>query len=403
VSGTPRVVIGATLLVATGIGLSTGGVFSADPDRVPTARATGTPTKCDRSATTETFAAQVAAAAPGQAICLATGDYGTFAGTDKAITLRAADGAKPRMTVEFDTGDAGFTLDGIGGLGGSILGAARRITIRDSTFTAPLSLDSTGLRGILLDGNSHDWKARFDGGANAKLYIGTKGTLAKPAVTVRNSTIRNGDLDGIHVAGASGLVIENNEIAELCDIGTNHTDAIQFGRASPRATQVRISHNYVHASRSCTTQGIDGFDAGTGSVIIEDNVVDVRRPWNIELYADSDSIVRHNTVRWHSDRECSLRGPCGQIDINRKREDPAGTGTQVIDNIVTAVGFSGGSTGVAHHNMCRARCRGTGSLSRRTPIFAGGANPTTWAGHCLAARSPGKGAASDGLDIGIRC
>ena len=115
-------------------------------------------------------------------------------------------------------------------------------------------------------------------------------------------------------------------------------------------TNVRIAGNYVYAP--CATQGITSYDAGTSGVIIEDNVVDIRRPWGIELYADRNSIVRHNTVRFHLDADCHFSGLlCGQIDINRKSEDPAGTGTQVYDNIATSVSFSAGSTGTAHHNV----------------------------------------------------
>ena len=71
-------------------------------------------------------------------------------------------------------------------------------------------------------------------------------------------------------------------------------------------------------------------------MIIEDNVVDIRRPWGIELYADRNSIVRHNTVRHYPDSACDFTGiECGQIDINRKTVNPAGTGTQVYDNLTT--------------------------------------------------------------------
>ena len=46
-------------------------------------------------------------------VCLATGSYGTFAGVNKAITIKAASGATPTMGLDFTTGDAGFTLDGL--------------------------------------------------------------------------------------------------------------------------------------------------------------------------------------------------------------------------------------------------------------------------------------------------
>ena len=98
-------------------------------------------------------------------------------------------------------------------------------------------------------------------------------------------------------------------------------------------TQTRIAGNYVHApGTSCETQGITSYDHGTNGVIIENNVVDVPRPWGIELYSDVNSIVRHNTVVYHPSSQCYFNTPCGRIDINRKSADPAGTGTQVYDN-----------------------------------------------------------------------
>jgi hypothetical protein len=36
-------------------------------------------------------------------------------------------------------------------------------------------------------------------------------------------------------------------------------------------------------------------------VLVENNVIDIRRPWGIEWYADSGSTVRHNTVVYHAD------------------------------------------------------------------------------------------------------
>jgi hypothetical protein len=36
------------------------------------------------------------------------------------------------------------------------------------------------------------------------------------------------------------------------------------------------------------------------------------------------------------------------------------------------------------------------------PVFVGGASPTSYAGFALAPGSPGKGAASDGTDVGVQ-
>ena len=62
--------------------------------------------------------------------------------------------------------------------------------------------------------------------------------------------------------------------------------------------------------------------------------MDVARNWGIELYSDEASIVRHNTLIWHppSYAQFPNDGGTGQIDIDRKSQDPAGHGTKVDDN-----------------------------------------------------------------------
>ena len=57
-------------------------------------------------------------------------------------------------------------------------------------------------------------------------------------------------------------------------------------------------------------------------------------------------------------------------------------------------------TCTATHNL-NAGVRGTGNIKGRAS-FVGGAKPKTYAGYRLAAGSRGKGAASDGTDMGIR-
>jgi hypothetical protein len=214
------------------------------------------------------------------------------------------------------------------------------------------------------------------------------GTLKSPAVTVRGSEIKNGDLDGIHFGGGSGFQIVGNRLENLCQGSGNHTDNMQFDTSV--TSQVRIARNYVFAAGDCATQGITSYDGGTDGVIIEDNVVDVPRDWGIELYADKNSIVRHNTVVYHDKAYSMFNTGTGQITIDHKTGDPASTGTQVYDNIATKVNFNGGSTGEQHDNV-----------SGRTAVYVGPTN--TFSGFRLAAKSRiGRGRASDGRDAGVR-
>ena len=269
-------------------------------------------------------------------------------------------------------------------MGGSVSGGASNVTIENSAFSSELSVD--GGSGIVINHNDFSYPVQStNGGPNAKIYLDTSGGAPGSAVTVENNVIENGDLDGVHVAGGSGMLIFGNVIANLCDRGVNHTDDIQFEGGS----QIRVANNYVYEAQNCPTQGITAYDGNTHGLMIDDNVVDVPRDWGIELYSDSGSTVVHNTVVWHPNTYSEFNTPTGQIDIDRKSQDPAGSGTQVYDNIAS-VDFTNGSTGTAHNNVSGQRA-----------VYVGPTN--TWAGFKLAANSPvGLKAASDGLDAGIR-
>jgi hypothetical protein len=336
---------------------------------------------CDRSATTSTFASEVSAATAGQTICLASGNYGTWSGTNKQVTIRAATGAAPSMHYSFGSGDAGFTLDGITGMGGAITAGAHDITIRNSTFTTHATFDGLANSNILFDHNTHNNINSPSGAPNARLGF-YWGSSTPSGVTIENSTMAGGDADGVHTGVAVNVL--NNTFTNLCDQGGNHTDNIQF----EGAVGGRIADNYITAS--CTTQGITSFDSGTNGVVIEDNVIDINRPWGIEFYSDRNSIIRHNTVRWYADANCEYTGAqCGQISLDHKSTDPAGSGTQVYDNIANISIANGSTTSRNDHNQ-----------NGNTILYQG---PTTqWAGYKLASTSAGRNAASDGLDVGAR-
>lgn len=336
------------------------------------------------TATPSTLASAVSKAQPGDTILLAAGSYGTWAGTSKAVTLKAADGAAATMRLNLTSGDGGFTLDGLQGMGGSINGTAHDITIRNATFTAQLDVEGPVVN-VLVDRSHFDWRTSGTTGANSKVFLNTSGQTPGAAFTLSNSTITNGDLDGVHFGGGSGDLITGNEISNLCDVGVNHTDNVQF----EGGTQIRVAGNYVHETQSCATQGITAYDGETNGLVIEDNVVDVPRDWGIELYSDQGSVIRHNTMIYRPKTYTEFGTPGGQIAMDRKSQDPAGAGTLVYDNVATDVGFADGSTGTQHNNV-----------SGQQAVYVGPV--TAWAGYALAPGSAGKGAASDGLDAGIR-
>jgi F5/8 type C domain/Right handed beta helix region len=343
---------------------------------------------CDLNATPANFAAQVSAATAGQTICLASGNYGTWSGTNKAITIRKADGATPTMRYSFGSGDSGFTLDGMSGMWGDITAGASNITVRNSDF-----VDRAGFTGamtnVIFDHNTHMNQFCPAGDWNMRLHLNSSG------VTVKNSLFQGGDCDGVFISGNNNLV-QNNRFIDLCESGPNHTDGLQFADPGDPSggynTTVRGNFFSFTGCNNGYAQALTSYDSGTRGALIEDNVVDTTRPWGIELYSDEGSIVRHNTVRYYPDSQCVFSGlECGQIDVTRKSSltDPAGTGTQVYDNV-----------GIVHFGFGSTAARADHNVSGRLVTYVGPLN--TWAGFHLAGGSVGKNAASDGSDVGIR-
>jgi len=343
--------------------------------------------------TTSTFASAVANAQTGDALCLASGNYGTWSGTNKAITVTPAPGASPQMQINFGSGDSGFTLDGMTGMGGTVNAGASNITIKNSTFISQLDIEGA-MTNIVVDHNNFTYNVGPScGGANSKIFLATSGASPGAAVTISNNDIEHGDLDGVHVGGGSGDLILNNTFKDLTDAGitcagggdSNHTDNIQFEGGS----QIDVKGNYIFETQGKATQGITSFDSGTNGVIIENNVVDITRDWGIEWYSDTNSIIRHNTVVYHAAPYSVFGHATGTIDLENKSADPAGSGTHVYDN-VAFVGAVAPTTGIFDHNT-----------DPSTVSFVGGTSPTTHDGFLLTSTSVGHLAASDGTDTGV--
>lgn len=344
---------------------------------------------CDINATTGNFAAQVSAAAAGQTVCLAAGNYGTWSGVNKLVTISRQVGvsvSQVTMGVDFNNGDANFTIDGLSITGGSIVGSASSITIKNSTFTGQLSIDVNSTSGaILLDKNIHN--NLFVAATNCTTTPGMitiSGSGGPDKVVVSNSVISNTNLDGVRVDASNGATIANNEffnIEELNDNDCHHTDSIQFYGGS----NVIIRNNFFRDS----SNGIVAFDQTSNNQITGNACVRLARGACVTLYSDRNSVIEYNTAGTNMD----------VLEIDRKAADPAGSGT-IFRNNVGGVAIANGSTLTSNTNNLYAGASSPNISG--TPVFEGGSNPTTWVGYKLAANSPGINRATDGGAVGIR-
>ena len=343
---------------------------------------------CGLTATPSSFASQVTAAIAGQTICLASGNYGTWSGTNKAITVRKADGAIPTMRFSFGSGDANFIVDGVSGAGGSLGGGVSNVTVKNSAFNTCMNFDGSN-SSIVFDNNTHLSIDATCG--NARLHMAGSG------ITIRNSLMQGGDSDGVFIA-SDGVTIDNNRIVGLCEGPTgNHTDGIQYedpnGVDTPDTSNTSghnaiVRRNYISfVGCGGYGQALASYDSGTENALIEDNVVDTTRPGGIELYSDDGSIVRHNTVRFYAEGPCAFTGQtCGKIELTRKLHDAVGVGTQVYDN-VGEVDFGNGSTAARNdHNTDPSTVSYVGPLTSRSWIrtgigFAGQQRCVGWPRH----------------------
>jgi hypothetical protein len=334
---------------------------------------------CTKQATTSTFASVVGAASAGDVICLAAGNYGEWGGVSKTITVAAPVGVAARMSLSFNTGDQGMTIDGLTIDGSTILNGAQNITVRNCVFTDYAIFDGLANSNILFDHNNHLGISTCANCASPANLHFAWGSQTHSGVTVSSSLIGDSNADGVQTG--CGVNIIGNEFRFVHENGPNdeaHSDPIQI----MDGTGSVIRGNYIHDS----ADGIVGYD-GVDHVLIENNVVDlVTGRWGIEIYSDKSSIVRHNTLVYRTTCEYS---PCGHIMLDRKSGSPVGTGTQIYDNLAYVIEMSDGSTAARNdHNP--------------SSIGASYVGPqTSWAGFLLTASSPLHGTASDGLDPGI--
>jgi hypothetical protein len=295
------------------------------------------------------------------------------------VTLRPASGASVTIAVRFNPASF-ITLDGIQNITNAHFEGTqtKNITIRNSYFSGQTVLRTGYLQNanILFDGNVHGAWDKCNGCGEGRVWLPQK-TSQPSGITIQNSRFGpGGDSDGIQ-NGSNGTRILNNEFVGLIQGSSDvHVDSIQLYGSS----NTLVQGNYFHDD----TVHIMAPDGGDHETIV-DNVFVARSDYRptVQLGSHVGTVFAHNTVR------------NAAIHMDSKSGERSSSGGILRDNVMMNSNFNttsgGGCSGCTVSNNLMSGA-----------VFQGGSNPTSYAGHRLANGSPGKGAATDGTDQGIR-
>jgi hypothetical protein len=227
----------------------------------------------------------------------------------------------------------------------------------------------------------------YDGRVTVRGYDNTQPV----GVTISNNRFSGGCSDGVQVIGdAYGVQIgPGNEFTGLTQTGCGeHVDPIQL--YGSRYTV--IDGNYFHHNGD-GSGGIMAPDGGDHERITNNVFVADEYPYVLQIGSHTGGLIAHNT----------FVGGSIEIAGHKDGESPS-TGQMARDNIFTGDLRTPDPGNTEDYNLCRrgeTNCKGAHDV-KGSPVFVGGAFPTSRAGFKLAPGSPGRNAASDGSDIGIR-
>ena len=377
-----------------------------EPTREAAPEPTLAPSACTVSANPSSLSSVFAAAAPGSVICLAAGSYETFSGGAKAtpgVTIRPAAGvSRAQVTMGLNFRPAsGITVDGVSLTGANFeLAGTRNVTVRNSDLVGNgrvvFRTQQMANSNVLFEGNRLAGQNVCSGCFDARIHLPNRNEGQPSGVTIRNNLFTGGNADGIQ-NGSNGTLIEGNRFVDIRQgDGGAHTDAIQLYGSK----NTIIRQNFFHDVSMCI-MAPDEAD----HELIEDNVC-VQRVGNglvggLQLGSDDGSIIRHNTWYDSGARDCDYNTRCGIMSFGHKPADDLSQNTQVYDNVVAEISQLEGNQAEHHNLFTSSRRSGTGDIFGM-PTYVGGQRPTTYEGYKLAPGSVGKGAASDGLDVGAR-
>jgi hypothetical protein len=341
-------------------------------------------------ATPSTLSSSMATAEAGDVVTLESGDYGTFRGASKSgpVTVRAAAGAEPTMEIDWSSA-ANVRVEGVTITGASIRGTTHDVTIANSRFTGMASVraDQMVNANILFDGNTHAGIDVCGSCYEGRLTVTGEGP-GPAGVVVRNSVFGpGGNADGMQV-GANGVQVLDNTFTGIRQVSAVHSDALQlYGQSN---TVVR--GNYFHDN----DVAIMAPDGGENEQITDNVFIgggDYRPA--VQLGSHDNTVFAHNVVR-------NL-----DVFLDAKSDASPSRNSVARDNVLVDAALNVPSAKCSActvtHNLFDRSSRATGAATVvGAPVFAGGGSPAGYAGHVLAAGSPGKGNASDGTDRGIR-
>jgi chitodextrinase len=352
-------------------------------------------------------------AAAGATICLNSGSYPamTFTSLSKSsdVTIRPAAGATVTLG-EIDLQVANHLhFTGTGGTM-SVNGAevdefdtrpgpcSNHLTFDYLTFTTGLSIyPRCASMAILLDHDNLNNLTNVDGwDGRLNVQALDEGPSSDQGITISNSTFNSGCSKGIQImGGAYGVQVLNNEFAHLSQSGCDplHVGGIQIYGGS----HTHLKGNYFHDNGD-SAGGLSMPGNASSYSLVEDNVwvCTCIYPWSIQAAATHNSTFVHNTfaggggIHFYTEQGYVA---AGNVVRDNVFTDPT--------NGITWDATTGSSAwGTQDHNL-DSGMSGTGDIAGKA-LWSGGSSPTSYAGYHLAAGSPGKGAASDGLDLGIR-
>lgn len=325
---------------------------------------------CDLNATTANFSSQYAALAGGQTLCLASGNYAAFTGSNKSsmVTVRAADGA----TVNF--------------AGADIPSTTRNLTIKGVNYTGQTTIlpPSGTPMNMVMDGVTFANIDRCGGCDEGRLVIkngGTNGVQHSNGVRIINSTFGpNGCSDGIQDSSNGTEIGPGNVfvgITQSCPDTVAHVDALQpYGESASD-----IHGNWFHDN----DQSIQSPDGPNNNISIKNNVFQNNAAPTPCVHAGhytGASIIEHNVCLQVGQTDADFRLYGGNEGVNSN-------GLTCRNNI-----------GNCSNEGCTA-CTITTNQNANVTTFVNFLGASSRCDFKLAPASVGRNAATDGTDIGL--